>query len=274
MYNLRMRESRIRKMRGAVPTLLLEYAFRVEFGSTYTDMPNPRQSKRQTGSRAEPAVDATTQTGTHNLDRVTFGKRLRAARKTFGWTLVQVAEISGISITTISRAERGQLALSYEKFSALARALQMDLAAMFSEAGVTITKLEGPVVTRAGKGVVYRGEAHSYEFLGTQAGYKQMTPAISTVHSRKIKGPEDYVSHPGEEFTYVLSGRVEVHFENKHCVELGKGDALYFDSRLSHAYISISRVAARLVGACTSESSRMRDARESEAVKPAKRPRR
>ena len=53
------------------------------------------------------------------LDRVTFGKRLRAARKQQGLTLVEVAGRSGVSITTISRAERGQLALSYEKFSAL-----------------------------------------------------------------------------------------------------------------------------------------------------------
>jgi ribosome-binding protein aMBF1 (putative translation factor) len=47
------------------------------------------------------------------LDRTTFGNRLRTARKRFGWTLAQLAERSGVSITTISRAERGQLALGY-----------------------------------------------------------------------------------------------------------------------------------------------------------------
>ena len=235
-------------------------------------MPNPRRSKRQDGHKGAAPVRQRVSAGMHNLDRVTFGKRLRAARKTFGWTLIQVAELSGISITTISRAERGELALSYEKFSALARALQMDLAAMFSEAGATITRLEGPVVTRGGKGVVYRGEALSYEFLGTQAGYKQMIPAISTVHARRINGPEDYASHPGEEFAYILSGKVEVHFEDNHCVELGKGDALYFDSRLGHAYISTSRAPARMIGACTSESSLMLHARERETLKPPRRP--
>lgn len=38
------------------------------------------------------------------LDRATFGNRLRSARKRFGWTLAQLAERSGVSITTISRA--------------------------------------------------------------------------------------------------------------------------------------------------------------------------
>jgi uncharacterized protein YerC len=43
---------------------------------------------------------------TPSLDRETFGRRLRSARKRFGWTLAEAAERSGVSITTISRAER------------------------------------------------------------------------------------------------------------------------------------------------------------------------
>jgi|GEM_PF-174895 len=198
-----------------------------------------------------------------NLDRDTFGKRLRAARKAFGWTLQQVAEASGISLTTISRAERGQLALSYEKFSALARALQLDLAALFAEAGARSQphRLEGPVVTRAGEGVAYRNKAFTYRFLGTQASGKQMSPILGTVHARRIDGPEDFASHPGEEFVYVLRGSLEVHFATGEVVALDKGDALYFDSRIPHAYRTTSRQLAMTLGTCTSESSLMKEAR-------------
>ncbi len=203
----------------------------------------------------------------HTLDRVTFGKRLRAARKQFGWTLAEVAEQSGVSITTISRAERGQLALSYEKFSSLGRALRMDMGAMFSEAGAQTVALDRPVVTRSGEGVHYRGIAFSYEFLSTQAVGKQMSPILGTVHARTINGPEDYARHDGEEFVYILSGAVEVHFETGDVVKLSRGDSLYFDSRIAHAYISVSRQLARTIGACTSESNLMRRARENEARK-------
>ncbi len=198
----------------------------------------------------------------HTLDRVTFGKRLRIARKELGWTLAEVAERSGVSITTISRAERGQLALSYEKFSALGRALRMDMGAMFSEDGTKITTLDRPIVTRAGEGVTYRGLAFSYEFLSTQAVGKQMSPILGTVHARSIQGPGDYARHEGEEFVYILSGAVEVHFEDGHVVQLARGDALYFDSRIGHAYVSTSRQLARTIGACTSESQLMKVARE------------
>jgi transcriptional regulator with XRE-family HTH domain len=200
--------------------------------------------------------------GPHTLDRVAFGKRLRAARKQFGWTLAQVAEQSGVSITTISRAERGQLALSYEKFSALGRALRMDMGAMFAEAGAKTMRLERPVVTRAGEGVTYRGLAFSYQFLGTQVVGKQMNPILGTVHARSINGPEDYARHDGEEFVYILSGAVDVHFESGETVHLARGDMLYFDSRIGHAYVTVSRQLARTIGACTSESSLMRSARE------------
>lgn len=198
----------------------------------------------------------------HTLDRVTFGKRLRSARKQQGLTLAEVADRSRVSITTISRAERGQLALSYEKFSALGRVLQMDMAAMFSLADSKTSRLDRPVLTRAGEGAMYRGLTMSYEFLGTNALGKQMSPILGTVHARSIDRPEDYVRHEGEEFVYVLTGAVEVHFVNGQVMHLARGDSLYFDSRIGHAYISVSRQLARVIGACTSESSSTKFARE------------
>ncbi|VTU26487.1 HTH-type transcriptional regulator PuuR [Variovorax sp. PBL-E5] len=209
------------------------------------------------------------------LDRETFGKRLRTARKEFGWTLARLAELSGVSITTISRAERGQLALGYENFAALGRALQMDMNAMFAGAGIQPAQLDGPVVTRAGKGVVYRGLSFAYEFLGTEVAGKQMSPVVGTVHARHIHGPEDFARHAGEEFAYVLSGEIDVHFDNGEVVRLARGDSLYFDSRIGHAYVSVSRQLAKIVGVTTSESSFMQSARAGDsgaarAVAPAK----
>lgn len=210
------------------------------------------------------AAAAPPASGPHTLDRATFGRRLRNARKELGWTLAELSGRSGVSIPTISRAERGQLALGYENFSALASALKMDMSAMFSEAGVTARPFAGPVLTRAGQGVVYQGAAFSYEFLGTTAVGKQMSPVLGTVHARKVHGPEDYARHPGEEFVYVLTGSIDVHFDTGEVVRLERGDSLYFDSRIGHAYVSVSRQLARVIGVITSESSMMKKARAGE----------
>jgi transcriptional regulator with XRE-family HTH domain len=220
---------------------------------------------RQRAARKKPTAPAHAPAQPHTLDRETFGRRLRTARKKYGWTLADVAEKSGVSITTISRAERGQLALSYEKFSALARALRIDMGTLFSEAGQADAALRGPIVTRSGEGVTYRGLSFTYEFLATQAAGKQMSPILGTVHARTIQGPEDFARHEGEEFVYVLSGAIDVHFETGEVVHLARGDSLYFDSRMGHAYISTSRQLARTIGATTSESNQMKFARERES---------
>ncbi|MFM0161566.1 XRE family transcriptional regulator [Paraburkholderia sediminicola] len=196
------------------------------------------------------------------LDRAMLGKRMRAARKSRNWTLLDVANFSGISITTISRAERGQLALSYEKFSALALALNLDLAALFSETGTTASTLAEPIVTRSGEGVLYQGHSVSYQFLSTQAGGKQMSPMHGFIHARKFNGPEDFSQHHGEEFVYILNGKVEVYFADGRRVTLNRGDTIYFDSSIGHAYVSVGRRPAEYIAACTSESSMMRTARE------------
>lgn len=209
-----------------------------------------------------------------NLDRVTFGQRIRSARKRFDWTLQDLADASGVSITTISRAERGLLALGYENFSALARALQLDMGSLFAQAGVSAEPFSAPVVTRAGRGVVYWGQAFAYEFLASSVVGKQMIPSVGVVHAREISGPGDFARHAGEEFLYVISGAVEVHFETGEKQRLSEGDSIYFDSRIGHAYMSVSEQLARIVGVTTSESGMMRMAKEGGARRvPAQSPR-
>lgn len=67
------------------------------------------------------------------------------------------------------------------------------------------------------------------------------------MHARSIHA-EDFVRHPGEEFILVLSGAIEVHFDTGEVKCLSRGDSLYFDSRIGHAYMSLSRDLARVIG--------------------------
>ena len=212
-------------------------------------------------TRMQKSAHHSAQPEPHSLDRATFGGRIRAARKRFGWTLQDLANASGVSITTISRAERGLLALGYENFSALAHALQLDMGSLFAQEGVAAEPFTAPVVTRAGRGVVYWGEAFAYEFLASSVVGKQMIPSVGLVHAREINGPGDFARHAGEEFLYVISGAVEVHFETGEQQLLREGDSIYFDSRIGHAYKSVSKQIARIVGVTTSESGMMRIAK-------------
>ena len=69
--------------------------------------------------------------------RQDFGRRLRKLRQDKGWTLAELAERSGLVISTISKAERGIIALTYDRLAMLAQALEVDLAAFFNAEGET-----------------------------------------------------------------------------------------------------------------------------------------
>ena len=202
------------------------------------------------GKRSKPAAAGPSERGV-------FGQRLRSVRKRNGWTLQDLSDASGVSITTISRAERGLIALGYENLFQLAKALELDMGTLFAEKDASLLQATSPVVTRGGEGVMYRGESFAYEFLASSVTGKQIIPAIGTVLASSLKGPKDFSRHYGEEFFYVISGEVQVYFETGEMHQLAEGDSIYFNSLIGHAYISVAQVPARFLGVTTSERGMM-----------------
>jgi transcriptional regulator with XRE-family HTH domain len=67
-------------------------------------------------------------------DRSSFGERVRRLRKEKGWTLTEVAVSSGLAPSTISKVERGQMSLTYDRLVLLARGLEVHLTELFGPA--------------------------------------------------------------------------------------------------------------------------------------------
>ncbi len=61
-----------------------------------------------------------------------LGPALRALRQAQGWKLRDVAERSGLSVSTLSKVERGQLSLTYDRLIQLADGLDVDISTLFS----------------------------------------------------------------------------------------------------------------------------------------------
>jgi quercetin dioxygenase-like cupin family protein len=55
-----------------------------------------------------------------------------------------------------------------------------------------------------------------------------------------------YYSHPGEEFIYLLEGKLEFHFGEEILI-LKQGDSIYYDSSEPHGYVSVGDRKARAV---------------------------
>ena len=172
------------------------------------------------------------------ISHQTVGARLRSARSALGLTLKALSERSGVAVSTISKAERGDIALTYDKFGALARALNLDYSAIFGDEESTPGGATTPSFTAAGKQAIYETPNYRYGMIASDLRDKRMVPMRAHIRARKLEDFPDYIRHAGEEFVFVLSGNLLLQFENGTAFRLAPGDSLYFDSGVGHVYLS------------------------------------
>ncbi|KVS70083.1 helix-turn-helix domain-containing protein [Burkholderia cepacia] len=185
-----------------------------------------------------------------HIDHKAVGAHLRQALKSRELTLMQLSERSGIAVSTISKAERGDIALTYDKFVALAHALGVDFDTIFGRAP---SRPSGPfetTLTRSGKQLIYDTPNYEYGTIANDLVGKRMVPMRVHIRARALKDFPDYMRHSGEEFVFLLLGKLELHFESGSVFKLKQGDSLYFDSAQGHVYISTGATEAEVLVCC------------------------
>lgn len=183
--------------------------------------------------------------------RIEFGQRIKRLRGEKGWTLTDLSERTGLAISTISKAERGIIALTYDRLGQLAHGLGVDMSAFFTDAGKGFARGSFAI---ARKGDFQRQETDNYvyEMLFSDTWNKSMLPMMGTLKARELYQFDDFVRHSGQEFLIVLDGKVTVHLEGREAVNLEQGDAIYFDSGMGHLYASNGDNDARILVVCQS----------------------
>jgi len=154
------------------------------------------------------------------LDSV--GTRLRALRSERGLTLADLAETTGISISTLSRLESGRRKATLELLLPLARAHGILLDDLVSEPSVPDPRVHA----RGQKRGVVTSFPLSREPSSIQA-FKQVIAA-----SKVVRLPTPRV-HEGYEWLYVLSGRLRLVL-GPHDLTLTPGEVAEFDTRVPH----------------------------------------
>ncbi|KNH18371.1 XRE family transcriptional regulator [Arthrobacter sp. ZBG10] len=149
------------------------------------------------------------------------GPRLKALRLSRDVTLAALADITGISVSTLSRLESGQRRPNLELLLPLAKAHQ-----------VPLDELVGAPATGDPRVHLRPIEAYGMTIIpltrkpgGIQA-YKHILPA------GPMLAPTPQV-HEGYEWLYVLNGRLRMVLGARDLV-LGPGEAVEFDTRVPH----------------------------------------
>jgi transcriptional regulator with XRE-family HTH domain len=162
-----------------------------------------------------------------------IGSRVSEMRTRLGLTLDQLAERTGFTKGYLSKIENSKKVPPIGTLSRIAQALKTEITELLHVAsrgsGREFT------VVRAGERlpVVRGGTAFGYDYvsLADTKSHKKMEPFLFTFPSEIDK--HVFFEHPGEEFIFILTGRVEWQAGGEKVI-LEPGDSVYFDSRLPH----------------------------------------
>ena len=187
----------------------------------------------------------------------TLGDCLRAIRAKRGMTLAEVSAVSGLARSTLSRVESGQLSLTYDKLVQLSHGLRIDLAELLSSPkdatpNATLTRR---TFTPTGNGKTLTVGDTVYRYMCTEMSAKRMTPMVADIHARTLEEANGLLAHPGEEFTYVLAGTVELHTEFYEPLLLEAGACVYFDSTMRHTYLAPKGAPGKILCVCSVDTT-------------------
>src|ERR671916_141731 len=158
-----------------------------------------------------------------------LGPAVRQLRRERGLTLEELAGEVGTSVAHLSRLESGARQPSLEGLLRIAATLGVEVGELLEA-----PEEPGPgTVVRGATSPVYEGGGLRFQPLVPEAGPEGLT-AVKVIFPVDRSDPE-YREHEGEEWIYVLSGRLRLTLGRESTV-LEAGDAAYFNGLLPHRW--------------------------------------
>lgn len=157
--------------------------------------------------------------------------RLRGLRDALDLTVEGLAGKLGVAADEVRLYESASVEIPVGYLLKVAQACQVDLTSLISGEDA---HLRNYALVRKGEGLsVVRRKTYDYRDLAAKFKGRRMEPFLITVPPKEEKDLA-FNHHTGQEFMYVLEGRLEVRLDRK-VLELSPGDSLYFDSKTPHA---------------------------------------
>ena len=175
------------------------------------------------------------------------GVNIKRLREEQDLTLRALAKKLEISASFLSQVESGKASPSLSTLKSIADALSTTIGNLIGEA----QKLEDNPVVRSSerKYVQELGRGINLYLLTSRDSNKQMEPLLFKLKEGATSGERSY-KHFGQEFVMVLRGVIEVMLNDMSYI-LKKGDSIYFNSNVPHAFKNIGKEEAEAVWVVT-----------------------
>ncbi len=165
---------------------------------------------------------------------VNVGERVKEVREKRSLSLQDISQRTDIDVSTLAQIEGGTVTPPLGTVIKLAKALEMKMGYFISgeedRAYTIVRRDDRKVIARydSKKGKQY---GYGYESLAPHKKDRHMEPFMVTLEP--VETEEERSTHDGQEFIFVLQGKMEVRLgEEIHVLE--PGDAIYYDSTVPH----------------------------------------
>ena len=168
-----------------------------------------------------------------------IAERIRALRDATGHTQEEVAKATGVSLNEYKALENGESDFTFTFLYGCAEKFGVDIIELLTGEG---PNLSGYSLVRAGRGLpMKRREGFEYRHLAYSFKKKRAEPFIVNAPYRAsdLKNVP-MSSHEGQEFNYVLKGRMRFVHEG-HVEDLGEGDSVFYNSSRRHGMAALDK---------------------------------
>ena len=166
-----------------------------------------------------------------------IGKRIRRVRLDKKISLDNMANETGLSKEFIKKIEAGDQRPSVGTILQISRTLHIDSNFLLKE--------QDDAIQERSKAYTKRTDNYAYTPLTPTAENKHLKAFRIVVEAQKSHGGVGF-QHEGEEFTYVLKGKVEIQVGD-HVNILKKGESLHFNSGIKHDLRNTGKTDAELI---------------------------
>ncbi len=172
-------------------------------------------------------------------------ERLRRVRATSGRTLAELAERTGVSVSTLSRLESGLRRPTLDLLLRLAAVYGASLDDLVGAPQLADPRVHPKTFSRDGRAIIPLTK-HNPDLIA----FKMLLPG------HPPGDPVPTKVHEGYDWVYVLSGRVRLVIGDDEMV-LGAGEAAEFDTRRPHGFASASTEPAEVINLLSRQGERV-----------------
>lgn len=165
-----------------------------------------------------------------------IAERLRGLREVLEITADDAANTCGIGVEKYLEYESGKVDIPVSILHNISQKYKVELTVLLTGEDPHMRHYS---LTRKNMGVgVERTKAYKYQSLAQSFINRKAEPFMVTVEPKSEAAEICLNTHPGQEFNYILNGRLKFHIDGKEMI-LEEGDSIYFDSGLPHGMLAL-----------------------------------